>query len=221
MQQHQHREMLLNGWKEISQYLKRGVRTVQRWEVQLGLPIHRPHGRSRSAVLAFGKELDEWLARTPTAAMSIGNGDREANQPLREAMQVLVVEDSVNDLNTCVGVLDKLGVAQVDAVCSISGALLRLEQIVAGKLPKPDVIVLDLNFAVESGFEILRYRKAHPVLKDVEIIVWTIMPPTTRELSALFGIQRVVPKYAGPRELEAAFADLIFNTEKEELRKPS
>src|SRR3954469_17053882 len=33
---------VLNGWKEISDYIGRGVRTVQRWELQFELPIHRP-----------------------------------------------------------------------------------------------------------------------------------------------------------------------------------
>ena len=63
---------ILNSWKEIANYLGRGVRTVQRWERDLGLPVHRPMGKDRSAVLAFPQELDRWLQRTPvrSAAMS-------------------------------------------------------------------------------------------------------------------------------------------------------
>lgn len=56
---------VLNSWKEIATYLGRGVRTVQRWEQELNLPVHRPRGRERSAVVAFPRELDQWLARTP------------------------------------------------------------------------------------------------------------------------------------------------------------
>lgn len=56
---------ILNSWKEIASYLGRGVRTVQRWEVQLGLPVHRPAGKDHSAVLAFSSELDEWLDSRP------------------------------------------------------------------------------------------------------------------------------------------------------------
>jgi hypothetical protein len=56
---------LLNSWKEIAAYLGRGVRTVQRWEAQLGMPVHRPHGHLRSAVLALTHELDGWLRTTP------------------------------------------------------------------------------------------------------------------------------------------------------------
>ena len=56
---------ILNSWKEIASYLGRGVRTVQRWEAQLGLPVHRPAGRDHSAVLAFSNELDQWLDSRP------------------------------------------------------------------------------------------------------------------------------------------------------------
>ena len=31
----------LNGWKEIAAFLGKGVRTVQRWEREQGLPVHR------------------------------------------------------------------------------------------------------------------------------------------------------------------------------------
>jgi hypothetical protein len=56
---------ILNSWKEIANYLGRGVRTVQRWERDFGLPVHRPKGKDRSAVLAFPAEIDRWLHRTP------------------------------------------------------------------------------------------------------------------------------------------------------------
>lgn len=50
----------LHGWKEIAAHLRHGVRTVQRWEQQEGLPVHRhPHQR-RDAVYAYKAELDAW-----------------------------------------------------------------------------------------------------------------------------------------------------------------
>lgn len=57
---------VLNSWKEVATYMGRGVRTVQRWEQELGLPVRRPRGKSRSAVIAFKRELDQWLHRAPT-----------------------------------------------------------------------------------------------------------------------------------------------------------
>ena len=59
--------MFLNGWKDIARYLGRGVRTVQRWEA-LGLPIRRPVGHPRSAVVAKSEEIDLWISRAQTTA---------------------------------------------------------------------------------------------------------------------------------------------------------
>ncbi len=55
------RSPVLNSWKEIAQYLGRGVRTVERWEKELGLPVRRPRNHPRSPVVAIPSELDEWL----------------------------------------------------------------------------------------------------------------------------------------------------------------
>lgn len=52
---------ILNSWKEISTYIGRGVRTVQRWEELYGLPVHRAAGRDRSAVYGLSDEIDAWL----------------------------------------------------------------------------------------------------------------------------------------------------------------
>lgn len=59
-------EDVLNSWKEVASYLGRGVRTVQRWEQELSLPVRRPRGKSRSAVIAFKTELDVWLHQSQT-----------------------------------------------------------------------------------------------------------------------------------------------------------
>jgi hypothetical protein len=80
---------ILNSWKEIANYLGRGVRTVQRWESDLGLPVHRPKGKDRSAVLAFPFQLEAWLGNTPVRSRDWGStspdsGDgeqRNAAQP--------------------------------------------------------------------------------------------------------------------------------------------
>jgi hypothetical protein len=60
------KRVILHSWKEISSYLGFGIRTLQRYEVNLRLPVRRPAGKSRSAVLAFTDELDVWLQNAPT-----------------------------------------------------------------------------------------------------------------------------------------------------------
>ncbi|HZR28977.1 MAG TPA: hypothetical protein VFA71_09360 [Terriglobales bacterium] len=64
------REIILNSWKEIAKYLGRGVRTAQRWERDLALPVRRPRGKERSAVIAVSSDIDAWLKRCPVQDVS-------------------------------------------------------------------------------------------------------------------------------------------------------
>ena len=50
----------LNSWKEIAAYFNRDVRTVRRWESELGLPVHRRQHTRRGIVHAYESELDTW-----------------------------------------------------------------------------------------------------------------------------------------------------------------
>lgn len=50
----------LNSWKEIAAYLKREVRTLHRWEIEEGLPIHRHLHKKRGSVYAYRSELEAW-----------------------------------------------------------------------------------------------------------------------------------------------------------------
>jgi Tol biopolymer transport system component len=56
----------LENWKEIAHHLRRSVRTVQRWESEEGLPVHRLNHDQRSSVYAYKDELDTWrVTRAP------------------------------------------------------------------------------------------------------------------------------------------------------------
>jgi len=54
---------MLSSWKEIAQFFGKGVRTVQRWEKTLDLPIHRPPGAPSNVVLARESDLEAWMHR--------------------------------------------------------------------------------------------------------------------------------------------------------------
>lgn len=55
----------LDSWKVIAAYLDRDVRTVRRWERELGLPIRRVRGARGRSVFAYVAEIDEWLHKAP------------------------------------------------------------------------------------------------------------------------------------------------------------
>src|SRR5574341_2328197 len=71
----------LDSWKEIAAYLRRGLATVQRWEKQEGLPVHRHlHGKLGS-VWARKSEIDAWWGeRRPQLEGSPGSA--AADSPL-------------------------------------------------------------------------------------------------------------------------------------------
>ncbi len=69
-------QVVLGSWKEIANYLGKGVRTVQRWERCSGLPVHRPSGSSKGVVLAFPAELDRWARR------------QDGSQPIPSALTI-------------------------------------------------------------------------------------------------------------------------------------
>ena len=56
----------LDSWKEIAAYLNKEVRTVQRWEKSLGLPVRRlAHGK-QGTVFAYKSDLDAWWQESQT-----------------------------------------------------------------------------------------------------------------------------------------------------------
>lgn len=96
---------ILNSWKEVAAYLRRGVRTVQRWEHDLQLPVRRPREKGHSAVLALRSEIDQWLvsknvkepllptAAEPTLALKVL---RSRRQHLR--VELRLVEDEIRQM---------------------------------------------------------------------------------------------------------------------------
>lgn len=75
----------LTCWKDIANYLGKGVRTVQRWEQEFGLPVRRPNGMShKSPVAADPRELDAWMrsnwsVRAEQAEHAAANSARHGN----------------------------------------------------------------------------------------------------------------------------------------------
>jgi TolB-like protein len=56
----------LDSWKEIAAYLKKDVRTVQRWEKNMGLPVRRLTQGKQGTVFAYRSSLDSWWLGSPS-----------------------------------------------------------------------------------------------------------------------------------------------------------
>jgi hypothetical protein len=82
---------VLTSWKEIAQYLGKGVRTVQRWEQEMGLPVRRPRGPGhKKAVLARPDDLDTWMS------LQWLPKEQDGNDPTADEMRSEIVAE-LND----------------------------------------------------------------------------------------------------------------------------
>ena len=77
---------LLESWKEIAEYLGRDIKTCQRWEIKLGLPIHRLEGSPRSRVFAYRHELDAWFKKKFTNSIDQSKQKRRNFTKLKSAL---------------------------------------------------------------------------------------------------------------------------------------
>jgi hypothetical protein len=167
----------LSSWKEIAQYFGRGVRAVQRWEAMLGLPVRRPHGRSRSAVMAITDELDEWLsrARLRSGVLNDGNGKNHGTgkpEPDGEEDRLFFVILGEGDNQSSASAwLKNRPLLQLKFVSDLPSALLALDDVHHGRLPVPDLIVVDQMLFDANAYLLFSYCQASQRLKNVEILV--------------------------------------------------
>ena len=85
---------MLSSWKEIAHFFGKGVRTVQRWEKTLNLPIRRPPGAPSNVVLARTSDLEAWMHRSSGKAAM-----HETDAPVLSAKES-VSESLVGELET-------------------------------------------------------------------------------------------------------------------------
>ena len=78
----------LDGWKEIADYLSRDVRTCQRWERELELPVYRVNKDStRAKVFSYTTEIDDWFSLT----LKNNNGERKGIRTKKWMVPVLLI----------------------------------------------------------------------------------------------------------------------------------
>lgn len=83
----------LNGWKEIAAYLGRSVRAVQRYERELGLPVHRLRTADGQTVYAFRHDIDAWRQTHDSQPADHQPRSREATQTANAAPKEIPESD--------------------------------------------------------------------------------------------------------------------------------
>src|SRR5690349_5924949 len=122
--------------------------------------------------------------------------------------EALVVEDNRKDAKVATEVLSKAGLG-VQLVDNVGAAVLRLNEVLEGKHQAPDLLLVDLSFPTDSGFEVLRLWKSNPQLIKIPVVVWTQMGKTEQKLCDYFGVTKMVSKADGRQGLERAVSSLM------------
>ena len=180
----------LSSWKEIAQYFNRGVRTVQRWEAELGMPVHRPHGGSRTAVMAIREELDTWMASRPIRNSPLSHrsgtnghenghavdngraGDSIHEDQPGDVVHILAVEDGTSNGHHDAFFMQKLGSrVKLETVRNLESALSLLKAIDNGKQPEPDLIILDQVLFSTIEHRIFRFCGENSRFRNVQILI--------------------------------------------------
>ncbi|HET9300542.1 MAG TPA: response regulator [Candidatus Polarisedimenticolaceae bacterium] len=96
--------------------------------------------------------------------------DRETSTTPRR--HLLLVEDSLADARLF---MHRMQACDPDARVAVArdgaSAIERLERIIEGTAPTPDLLVLDLNLPVLKGWDVLHYVKRSPLLRFIPVVV--------------------------------------------------
>lgn len=222
-----HDRRILNSWKEISQYVGRGVRTVQRYERTLSFPIRRVAGRPHTSVMAFSDEIDTWLdgrsrGTDLNTTSPIGSDDwspESASVSTRQKLllspvdsgRIWLVEDEAGYVQQFQEAVAEMGSFHIEVFSTSSAALDAMNQMETGKRRSPALIVLDYELAGDSGFEVLaRYRAARGLRTSVPLLAWSVLDnATTRDMSIWMGASAFVPKRLGDRSLKRTLTSIL------------
>lgn len=175
---------VLTCWKEIADYLGKGVRTVQRWEHELGLPVRRPQPHDKNIVIALPEEIDDWIRRRCgiTSSRKIAgcessqaaNGAGENYPALARPFTILAVDDNPAHNYALCRTLQRAGF-QVIAAFSGNEALAHAKE-------EPDAIVLDVHLPDVDGYEVCRQLKSEAETAAIPVVFLTA---TCRDEEAL------------------------------------
>jgi CheY-like chemotaxis protein len=125
--------------------------------------------------------------------------------------RLLVVEDQPHEIKLAARAAQSIGIANVEGRSSIRGAREYLDAGLRGDSELPDAIVLDLDLGYESGYELLRYWHSTPRLKQIPLMVWSILGEQ-REMCRLFKVTRFLGKWEGEEAFREALSTLTQST---------
>ena len=124
---------------------------------------------------------------------------------------LLILEDAVAELRTVVALSRRSGFDEFEICQRVVEARVYLEQTMAGKVPLPAALFIDLDRSIDAGCEVLRCRNAHPSLAKIPAVLWTSFGHSQREICKSFGAVSFVFKDDDPNVLMGELASIVEN----------
>lgn len=134
--------------------------------------MRRPHGKSRSAVMAITEELDQWMANASLRdGLNLLSEDADMQRDHgTQQFCVLLMEDSLGSERR--PATDTFGSRfKVESVHGLQSALQALEEIDSEERSLPDLIVLDQGFFSVNAHQIFSRCFASPRLGQLLVLV--------------------------------------------------
>jgi len=128
---------------------------------------------------------------------------------MKEASRLLVVEDEPKDMRNAADAAKLAGFSEVEGRNSPQAARIYLEDHLASGTQLPDGILLDLDFGYDSGYELLRYWHSNPKLREIPLIVWSILGDEQKEMCELFKVKKFVGKWESSEVLQVALKSIL------------
>lgn len=127
---------------------------------------------------------------------------------MKEAGLLLVVENEPKDLKSAADSARTVGFTEVEGKTSPYAARIYLDDRLANGPKLPDAILLDLDFGVESGYELLRFWHSTPRLRAIPLIVWSVLGEEQKQMCGLFKVNKFVGKWEGNEALQDALKEV-------------
>lgn len=121
--------------------------------------------------------------------------------------RLLVIEDQPNDLQIAAEAARSVGFENIEARTSAQAAMRHLERGIAQEVPLPHAIILDLDLGYESGYELLRFWHSTPAIRNITLVVWSLLGEEQRQICNLFKVNGYVSKWEGIAALRGALAE--------------
>jgi TolB-like protein/Tfp pilus assembly protein PilF len=141
----------LESWKEIAVFLRRDIRTVQRWEKTEGMPVHRHVHDKLGSIYAFKSELLEWQKQRSADpdAPEEGNPPIEGNGLEPEESAPVVTAPSAAENPNPAARLWRYALLAVLAVTAVASTWMLIRKVATGESSTARIVVLP--FANLSG----------------------------------------------------------------------